>query len=185
MTDVEKGETPVAEAAVPVAAVATDIPMRDQEKIGAKCCGCFCDYRRAVVAASIIFMVGCLVDVILFAIFSTTGQSAMNVYAASAIIAAILFFVNLFALVAALRYSLRMLRSALLFILIEFGWDIYESTVKYAGSSLIYGIVGTVIGYGLYIYPLVGLILEIKSGVMSKETYPREAYSCCCQPKVK
>jgi ACT domain-containing protein len=38
MTDVEKGETPVAEAAVPVAAVATDIPMRDQEKIGAKCC---------------------------------------------------------------------------------------------------------------------------------------------------
>jgi hypothetical protein len=136
--------------------------------------GCFCDYRRAVVAASIIFMVGCLVDVILFAIFSTTGQSAMNVYAASAIIAAILFFVNLFALVAALRYSLRMLRSALLFILIEFGWDIYESTVKYAGSSLIYGIVGTVIGYGLYIYPLVGLILEIKSGVMSKETYPRE-----------
>ena len=38
MSDVEKGETPVATAAVPVAAAATGIPMRDQEKIGAKCC---------------------------------------------------------------------------------------------------------------------------------------------------
>ena len=38
MSDVEKGETPVAAAAVPVAAAATGIPMRDQEKIGAKCC---------------------------------------------------------------------------------------------------------------------------------------------------
>jgi hypothetical protein len=39
MSDVEKGNaTPVAVAAVPVAAAAIDIPMRDQEKIGAKCC---------------------------------------------------------------------------------------------------------------------------------------------------
>lgn len=189
MTDVEKGEIiPEAEAAVPVAAAATDIPMRDQEKLGAKCCGCFCDYRRAVVVISIIFMIVCLIDVILFAISSTTvtDQSAMNALAVYAIIAAIFFFVNLFALVAALRYSLCMLSTVVLLILIEFGLQIYEITVTYAGNSnpLICSIIGAVIGYGLYLYPVVGLILEIKSGVMSKETYPREAYSCCCQPKV-
>jgi hypothetical protein len=37
MSDVEKGETPVASVAV----AATDIPMRDQEKVGAKCCKYF------------------------------------------------------------------------------------------------------------------------------------------------
>ena len=36
--DPEKDETPVASAAVPVAAAADDIPLRDQEKVGAKCC---------------------------------------------------------------------------------------------------------------------------------------------------
>jgi hypothetical protein len=37
--DLEKDETPVASVAVPVAeADEDDIPMRDQEKVGAKCC---------------------------------------------------------------------------------------------------------------------------------------------------
>jgi hypothetical protein len=33
---------------------------------------------------------------------------------------------------------------------------------------------------GLWIYPHVGLIIEIKKGIMTPETYPREEYSCCC-----
>jgi hypothetical protein len=32
----------------------------------------------------------------------------------------------------------------------------------------------------LWIYPHIGLIVEIKKGIMSRETYPREEYSCCC-----
>ena len=36
--DLEKDETPVAAVAVPVAAADDDNPMRDQEKVGAKCC---------------------------------------------------------------------------------------------------------------------------------------------------
>lgn len=36
---------------------------------------------------------------------------------------------------------------------------------------------------GLWIYPHVGLILEIKKGIMTPETYPREEYSCCCIDK--
>jgi len=33
---------------------------------------------------------------------------------------------------------------------------------------------------GLFIYPHVGLMLEIKKGIMTPETYAREEFSCCC-----
>ena len=36
---------------------------------------------------------------------------------------------------------------------------------------------------GLWIYPHVGLIVEIQKGIMTRETYPREEYSCCCTDK--
>jgi len=201
MSDVEKGETVVASAAVPVAVAATDIPMRDQEKIGAKCCGCLCDYRRAVVAISIIYIVRYIIAII----FTTTGatlvgtanaesfnmteeeQTTMAISMGGAAAAwAILLCCNIFSLVAALRYSVCMLSTVVLLILAGFGWNIYEIiAVSVADTGVIIGsIIVVSIGCALALYPVVGLILEIKSGIMSKETYPREAYSCCCSPKV-
>jgi hypothetical protein len=32
----------------------------------------------------------------------------------------------------------------------------------------------------LYIYPHVGLMLEIKKGIMTPDNYAREEFSCCC-----
>jgi hypothetical protein len=32
----------------------------------------------------------------------------------------------------------------------------------------------------LFMYPHVGFVSEVKSGIMSAETYPREEFSCCC-----
>lgn len=32
----------------------------------------------------------------------------------------------------------------------------------------------------LWIYPHVGFIVQVRRGIMSKETYPRQQYSCCC-----
>lgn len=32
----------------------------------------------------------------------------------------------------------------------------------------------------LLLYPYVTFIIEVRSGVMSPETYPRQEYSCCC-----
>jgi len=32
----------------------------------------------------------------------------------------------------------------------------------------------------IWIYPHIGFILEVKNGIMTKETYPREEFSCCC-----
>ena len=31
----------------------------------------------------------------------------------------------------------------------------------------------------LFIYPHVGFMSEVKAGILSAETYPREAFSCC------
>jgi len=79
-------------------------------------------------------------------------------------------------------------------ILCQFGFEIYNSWavfieqadqagIDFNNGSFIGGIVIAAIFYGLYLYPVIGLISEIKSGIMSQETYPREAYSCCCNPK--
>jgi len=40
----------------------------------------------------------------------------------------------------------------------------------------VFGVLGTI----LWVYPAVKLCLELHSGVMSTQTYPREKASCCC-----
>jgi hypothetical protein len=83
-----------------------------------------------------------------------------------------------------------MLGTAVFLILIGLGWDIfasivfqystpYENSRVYTGDFYsLYAIIVSVPVYiiltGLYIYPVVGLISEIKNGIMSRETYPRE-----------
>jgi hypothetical protein len=49
----------------------------------------------------------------------------------------------------------------------EFGYDIRTYVI-----SGLYTI--------LFMYPHIGFIHEVKSGIMSAETYPREESSCCC-----
>jgi len=41
-------------------------------------------------------------------------------------------------------------------------------------------IVVEVIFVAINIYPSIGFIVEVRKGIMSKETYPREEYSCLC-----
>ncbi len=51
---------------VPQGSAATSgIPMWQQEKQGAKCCGCCCDYRRAVIIIAIIFICIAVISIIL------------------------------------------------------------------------------------------------------------------------
>ena len=91
------------------------------------------------------------------------------------------FILQLFA---ALRYSVCMLCCVVVILLFNFAWDISFAIVTPTPAlDVAIIIIIDVIKYGVFVYPVVGLISEIKRGVMSKETYPREAYSCCCQPK--
>lgn len=209
-------EPVVTTAAVPMAD-ATEVAMRDQEKQGGKCCGCLCDYRRAVVVISIIYMINYFISCILWFTGATTAvlfgaatrdnedvdsDAALVAGGAAYIVgsfAIVFFFCNLFVLCAALRYSTCMLTTTILIVLIQFGFSIWQtietqnqiqkSADEYnfetnTAAGLAGGIIAAIIGYGLYLYPLIGLIMEIKKGIMSRETYPREAYSCCCRPRV-
>jgi hypothetical protein len=55
-----------------------------------------------------------------------------------------------------------------------------ERVVKY-GVIVTYILLGAITA--LWIYPSIMLILEIRRGIMSRETYPREEFSCCCTSK--
>jgi hypothetical protein len=55
-----------------------------------------------------------------------------------------------------------------------------ERLVKYSIIAS-YVILGAITA--LWIYPSVMLVTEIRSGIMSRETYPREEFSCCCTSK--
>jgi len=189
-----------------------EMAMRDQGKQGAKCCFCCCDYRRAVVAISIVYIVFYVIDIILIATGSAATLVTRNVndnltqeqkddlevlgtLGIVAIVFDVIFlFFQIWALCAALKYSVCMLSTMVGVILIQFGFYIYNSWallteqahqagIDFNNASFIVSIVISIICYGLYLYPVIGLISEIKSGIMSQETYPREAYSCCCNPK--
>ncbi len=97
------------------------------------------------------------------------------------------FFFYIFQLVAALKYNLLMLYTVVVFELITFGFRLYFASFQLSWAFL--GIsptlyVASILSSGFTLYPTVGLIMEIKQGIMSAETYPREEYSCCCTKKV-
>ncbi len=172
-----------------------------EEKQGKKCCGFCCDFRRAVIVVAILGIIEYTVMILITALGISYGVSIAgeatdddNVLAAgigiavgSSIIAglyAIGLLFSVFQLFAALRYSVCMLATVIVFNLIGLGYDIYYATFLSTGDQMIGLICAEIVIAAMYIYPTAGLLMEIKEGIMSPETYPREAYSCCCQPKV-
>ena len=103
----------------------------------------------------------------------------------SIIVCAIFLLFNMWTLCAALSYNTCMLSTNVCLLLIQCGYNIYmywavydqaddEYNVEFTTTNKIVNIVLSIILYGLYLYPVIGLISEIKSGVMSQQTYPRE-----------
>lgn len=102
-----------------------------------------------------------------------------------------IFFI--FQLVGALKYNMCMLVTCLVVNLIQLVYNVVTgftnpSTMPDGTESLAFTIISAIINLIIYIllfiYPLGMLIKEIKGGIMSEATYPREAYSCCCEPQV-
>ncbi|OEU09325.1 hypothetical protein FRACYDRAFT_248762 [Fragilariopsis cylindrus CCMP1102] len=204
MSDANKNNE--ATEAVPVATSTFAIPvaypaemaigMDDQEKQGAKCCFCCCDYRRAVVVMSILRFIFYGIDIISIAI-GIAGAEAFVVESWSWRVMIVLFalfsFCNIVTVWAALKYHICMLSTMVFVILIQLGFDIYNACdlgnkiSHYSWTDVAEGGIGNVIGSlvvsticnGLYLYPVIGLISEIKNGIMSQETYSREDYSGC------
>eukprot|EP00525_Craspedostauros_australis_P010704 CAMPEP_0198114824 /NCGR_PEP_ID=MMETSP1442-20131203/6090_1 /TAXON_ID= /ORGANISM="Craspedostauros australis, Strain CCMP3328" /LENGTH=245 /DNA_ID=CAMNT_0043772219 /DNA_START=72 /DNA_END=809 /DNA_ORIENTATION=+ len=179
----------------------SDVPMHQQQKIGTNCCGCCCDFRRAVIVVSIISLV--------FGALGVLGALAENDEAApgqeeweneevkvyneevetanlvSGIIGLVMAGVSLFG---ALQYNAIAVGISVAYSIISFivGIIVSEqaiSEVEDETGSTINATGGYVIGaviLGLFLYPSIGFIMEVRSGVMSQQTYPREEYSCCC-----
>jgi hypothetical protein len=64
---------PGSSVAIPAGNAASSVPMWQQEKVGAKCCGCCCDYRRAVIVVAIIGIVFGVINVITLVTVSSIG----------------------------------------------------------------------------------------------------------------
>jgi len=118
----------------------------------------------------------------------TTMTVAFSVLAILYAIAVVIFIIQL---VAAIKFSKCGSAVALFgnFVTLAF-WIYCDWAVYLSGgdpSLVVYfwiRLVIEVIAFLIWVYPLVGFIHEMNKGIMSKETYPREAYSCCCAPSV-
>jgi len=180
--------------AIPIAA-----PDELGEKQGSKCCSCCCDMRRAVIVLAIIGIVfnavgftQMLYQTISLGISSEDEDCYYGLFAFLSVIVAIGFAIGIglfvFKLFAALKYNLCMLTTVLVFNLLELAFGLWYviNMYGYGGTTgqLIANIIVVIGVFSVYIYPVIGLIREIKSGIMSEETYAREFYSCCCQPQV-
>lgn len=192
-------KTEVAEKVAVPTAEAVDVT---GEKQGAKCCGCCCDYRRCVVVLAILGIVYYVILLILIAVGVASGAtiaanaedddivraSGTAIAIGSGIIAGIYAIVVLFyvwQLVAALKYNVCMLVTVVVFDLAGLGYNIFAySQIASTAGEAAGGIVFACLWTALFLYPTVGLIVEINKGIMSEKTYPREAYSCCCEPNV-
>lgn len=175
------------------------------EKQGKKCCGCWCDFRRAVVVTSWIFIVGQTIQLVSSIVGVGLGTTVavqaeddevidggVTVAAVSTLYAigfATGICYGVFQLMAALKYNVCMLNACVVFELLYLAYGInftFAANPEATMTQLIITVIFQFIVCALlWIYPLIGLIKEIKAGIMSEETYPREAYSCCCAPNVE
>lgn len=186
-----------------VAPAAASYPMHQQEKVGAKCCGCCCDFRRAVLILDVILMVFAGVSLIGIAIpadenFQIQGvddDQVVEVMGDSYVVSAIINGVGMICLAVpvygAITFNARMVAFGIVWLVASFIASIivgvvYNGKANEVSSKSIAqpfaNWIGGAIWTGVFIYPHVGLISEIQKGIMSQQTYPREEHSCCCGP---
>jgi len=195
-----------------------EVPMRDQEKQGGKCCGGCCDYRRAVIVLCIVSLVFSIIGIVNPALGSAFQaeeypelEQIVKDHQTNLLIMAIVHIVmTVVALVGAVLFNFYMVAVYVLWsilnliitIVLQQGMvgellDWVEAQTDDATWStgnqdelesafntyMIINYVLSALFTLLWVYPSVFLSVEIKKGIMTKETYPREEMSCCCVSK--
>jgi hypothetical protein len=191
-----------APVAVTTAPAPADTPMQSQTKQGSRCCGCCCDYRRAVIIVNILYIIYGIISVIVNTQGArTVGGIDLNddglndivedTYRQQGILAGVGLFTSIVAFVGAYRYNIHMVGFNILYVIVSFIATIVLTNEAfntleedYNGDENIPLPMPTFVIQGLVlcmvIYPHVGFIYEVKAGILSAETYPREEFSCCC-----
>jgi uncharacterized membrane protein len=172
------------------AATSYDTPMHSQPKQGSRCCGCCCDYRRAVIIFNIFLVIVGILSVLGY----TQGIEAMQAadmdsdeievtYMQQAILTSLGVFASIVAIVGAYRYNVYMVGFNVLYMIANFIATIVLTNKAYGDDAMPFPITTIAIEVAfllLYIYPHVGFMSEVRAGILSAETYPREEFSCCC-----
>lgn len=199
----------------PMAVTAT--PMSSQQKLGGKCCGGCCDYRRAVIVLGIISIIFSILGVVsparntqfelseypeLEDIIKTNGQRVLIISIVHIVMTVIsMVGAIMFNWVMVALYAVWAIIYMVLYIVFEhtmssdfFDWvdktleedDVTSyaedwDTIEKFYNIYAYALYGLIVFFTLlWTYPSCFLTAEIKKGIMTRETYPREEFSCCC-----
>lgn len=168
------------------------------KKQGRSCCGCFCDMRRAVIILSLLGVFSVVVSLVTnyFILFDELDwdevediseeqeddlRSLFSLQIGLSVGSVVCY---LMATVGALKYNPRMIIPNIIFVVASFVY----LTVRFSQTSndiesFDYrptSSIGSAIGVAMTVYVNFTLIKEMRSGIMTPETYPREKQSCCC-----
>ena len=153
------------------------------QKQGHKCCGGCCDVRRAVIVVNLVSiglllfgLVGMIVvkkNVSAMEFTDDATKTAMEEFAALPLAPLIAGFVvpivmDAVGLAGAIIYNKWMVGVAGVFYCVLIVFDLLQLNVP----GVIYN--------AFFAYPHFFLIKEINMGIMTKENYPNEKFSCCC-----
>lgn len=182
-------------------------PIHLQEKLGSKCCGCCCDMRRAVIIVDAIFIgIGIFIvlaragaddlmqdayddDQFVEEASSLIDEYYINrsIFLGISILTAFLaqvgsvyfnvWLVGLHTVWMVVDYISFLILATRLYAELE---DTYASIPKEPMSPLP-GFIFNGLLTGIFMYPHLGFITEVRAGILTKDTYPREEFSCCCQ----
>lgn len=175
----------------------------NQQKQGSKCCGCCCDQRRAVIVVNVISMLLGFVALISYARANAEIEAAhdhdpsvilvaTSANQSAAKLTAIGVVISIGAIVGAMQFNIYLVGLKVLWTLINylvtvvnFSFTLREIDEYEHGQILPVGqfvarFVVRAIVATFYIYPHLVFIKEVSAGILSKETLPREDYSCCC-----
>lgn len=129
MADIEK-EATAAAVAVASPAENSGTPMWQQEKKGAKCCGCCCDYRRATITIAIIFIILGVITVVAalaasasLSVFALDDDEAVAIMEdsqkTSTILSAVSLLAWICALAGAMKYSVPLIAINVVYMVIS------------------------------------------------------------------
>lgn len=174
------------------------------EKQGGKCCMICCDYRRAVIIINGLLILSSIFEMLAALLVKPQDNFQFNgvdddavlkeldtMSTPLAIIAGLGILLHPVVLFGAVQYNVRLVGLGIAWSVASMAaetsiqystWSAADDLTK-ADESLdspIPGLIASIVGTLLFVYAHVNLIREIKTGIMSRETYEREKYSCCC-----
>ena len=163
----------------------------DETKKGSMCCGGCCDMRRAVIILNTIGIILGLIAVIAYSstdvLVQSLNEEVQKVFEDALLTTYILIGIGIAASLVGIwgAYSYNILGVGFsAFIIVAFFITETVMAIQFVNKydlplPTVNILVGALID-ALVLYPHVGLIVEIKNGTMTPETYPREKASCCC-----